>query len=122
MNKLFKFIYSRDNYLKNMKNKRCRTRNTSSNFHKSSDTSFSLNSGEDFFNEEKFDFPSKTDSKGYIHKQKTRQPNSLDELTKKFLKCAVESNSPTINLNSIMKKIKVKKRRIYDITNVLEGN
>ena len=105
-----------------MKNNRCRTRNTSSNFHKSSDTSYSLLSEEDFFNEEKYDFPSKTDSKGYGKKQKARQPNSLDELTKKFLKCAVEANSPTINLNSVMKKIKVKKRRIYDITNVLEGN
>ena len=105
-----------------MKNKRCRTRNTSSNFHKSSDTSFSLNSEEDFFNEEKYDFTIKTDSKGFIRKQKARQPNSLDELTKKFLTCALKANSPTINLNSIMKKIKVKKRRIYDITNVLEGN
>ena len=105
-----------------MKNKRCRTRNTSSNFHKSSEISSSYNSEEDFFNEEKYDFPSKTDSKGYGKKQKARQPNSLDELTKKFLKYAIESNSPTINLNSVMKIIKVKKRRIYDITNVLEGN
>jgi hypothetical protein len=105
-----------------MKNKRCRTRNTSSNFHKSSKISSSYNSEEDFFNEEKYDFPSKTYSKGYGKKQKARQPNSLDELTKKFLKYAIESNGPTINLNSVMKKIKVKKRRIYDITNVLEGN
>ena len=104
-----------------MKIKRCRTRNTSSNFHKSSEMSSSSNSEVDFFNEEKYEFPNKTDSKGYGKKQKTRQPNSLDELTKKFLKCAVEANSPTINLNSVMKKIKVKKRRIYDITNVLEG-
>ena len=105
-----------------MKNKRSRTRNTSSNFHKSSDTSYSFISEEEFFNEEKFDFPSKTESKGYSRKQRARQPNSLDELTKKFLRCAFETNSPIINLNSVMKKIKVKKRRIYDITNVLEGN
>ena len=38
-----------------------------------------------------------------------------------FLKCAMEANDSIINLNTIMKKIKVKKRRIYDITNVLEG-
>ena len=104
-----------------MKNKRCRTRNTSSNFHKSSDTSYSIISEEEFFNEEKYEFPSKTESKIFSRKTKTRQPNSLDELTKKFMRCALESNSPIINLNNIMKKIKVKKRRIYDITNVLEG-
>jgi hypothetical protein len=54
-------------------------------------------------------------------KQKSRQINSLDELTKKFIKCASESGSNIINLNTIMKKMRVKKRRIYDITNVLEG-
>ena len=54
-------------------------------------------------------------------KKKGRQINSLDEITKRFMKCVLEAESNTINLNSIMKKIKVKKRRIYDITNVLEG-
>ena len=107
--------------LKNMKNKRNRTRHTTSNFHKSSDMSYSISSEEDFFNEEQYEFNSKTGSKVYSRKPKSRQPNSLDELTKKFIKCAIESNDSIINLNSIMKKIKVKKRRIYDITNVLEG-
>ena len=54
-------------------------------------------------------------------KQKNRQINSLDELTKKFSKCVYRANTTTINLNSVMKKIKAKKRRIYDITNVMEG-
>ena len=54
-------------------------------------------------------------------KQKNRQINSLDELTKKFSKCVYSSESDKINLNNVMKKIKAKKRRIYDITNVLEG-
>ena len=54
-------------------------------------------------------------------KQKNRQINSLDELTKKFAKCVYSSESDKINLNNVMKKIKAKKRRIYDITNVLEG-
>lgn len=53
-------------------------------------------------------------------KQKNRQINSLDELTKKFAKYVYSSKSDTINLNEVMKKIKAKKRRIYDITNVLE--
>ena len=39
-----------------MKNKRKRTRNTSSNFHKSSDMSYSISSEEDFFNGTKYDF------------------------------------------------------------------
>lgn len=54
-------------------------------------------------------------------KQKNRQINSLDELTRKFLKCVYSSKTDKINLNCVMKKIKAKKRRIYDITNVLEG-
>ncbi len=104
-----------------MKNKRNRTRASTSNFHKSSDLSYSISSEEDFFNETKNFFNSKSGTKAYSRKPKSRQPNSLDELTKKFLKCAIEANSSIINLNTIMKKIKVKKRRIYDITNVLEG-
>ena len=50
-----------------------------------------------------------------------RAINSLDELTKKFIQCVCNSDSDRINLNSVMKKIRAKKRRIYDITNVLEG-
>ena len=45
----------------------------------------------------------------------------LDELTKKFVKFVCESGNEIINLNSAIKKINAKKRRIYDITNVLEG-
>lgn len=58
----------------------------------------------------------------FTRKKKIRQINSLDELSKKFIKYALEANNENINLNSMMKKIKAKKRRIYDITNVLEGN
>jgi len=54
-------------------------------------------------------------------KKKNRQINSLEELTKKFSKCIYNSNTNKINLNNVMKKINAKKRRIYDITNVLEG-
>ena len=55
-------------------------------------------------------------------KLKKRQNNSLEELTKKFINSILESQNNIIDLNKITKKMKVKKRRIYDITNVLEGN
>ena len=51
--------------------------------------------------------------------------NSLDELTQKFMRyvynSARDKKSDLINLNTVMKNIKAKKRRIYDITNCLEG-
>ena len=55
-------------------------------------------------------------------KKKTRQINSLEELSKKFIKYVLETKNKVINLNTLAKNINVKKRRIYDITNVLEGN
>ena len=54
--------------------------------------------------------------------KRQRQENSLDELTRAFIKYVKDSKIETININDIVKKLKVKKRRIYDITNVLEGN
>ena len=45
----------------------------------------------------------------------------MDKLTKRFIIGVYELGNETINLNLVMKKIKAKKRRIYDITNVLEG-
>ena len=50
-----------------------------------------------------------------------RQDNSLGELTKKFIKLIQDSNNKTVDLNEAAKKLNVQKRRIYDITNVLEG-
>ena len=73
------------------------------------------------FNDIKKEYLNKYTSYNINRKQKSRAINSLDELTKKFLRCVYESTSDRINLNSVMKKIKAKKRRIYDITNVLEG-
>ena len=57
----------------------------------------------------------------FTRKQKNRASNSLDELTKKFVKFICESGDEINNLNAAIKKIKAKKRRIYDMTNVLEG-
>ena len=59
--------------------------------------------------------------KEYKSKKIGRLINSLEELAKKFSKCVYSSNTNKINLINVMKKIKAKKRRIYDITNVFEG-
>lgn len=68
---------------------------------------------------------SSQESEEYISKGKKRarqrQENSLGELTKSFINYVRDSGTNTININDLVKKLKVKKRRIYDITNVLEG-
>lgn len=43
------------------------------------------------------------------------------ELTKKFIQLLVEAEEQCLDLNNAMKVLNVPKRRIYDITNVLEG-
>ena len=55
------------------------------------------------------------------NKKKNRQINSLEELGKRFFNYVLESNIRIVNLNMLAKNINLKKRRIYDITNVLEG-
>lgn len=62
------------------------------------------------------EIPTKTEKK-----KKIRKESSLDELTKKFIKIVLEERSNIINLEEIRKKLKSKKRRIYDITNVFQG-
>ena len=104
-----------------MKNKKNKSLNYSSIINDNSNTNFSLNSKKISFQEEIKRLSIKHQSNYYGKKQKSRQINSLEELTKKFIKYVLDSESNTINLNTVMKKIKVKKRRIYDITNVLEG-
>ncbi|CAD8152040.1 unnamed protein product [Paramecium octaurelia] len=54
-------------------------------------------------------------------KLKTRHDNSLSVLTKKFVELIQNSNDLTIDLNMAVNDLGVQKRRIYDITNVLEG-
>ena len=53
--------------------------------------------------------------------KKGRQDNSLSVLTKKFIKLIQEQPDQTLDLNLAVNALKVQKRRIYDITNVLEG-
>ena len=50
-----------------------------------------------------------------------RKENGLVELTKKFIDLLKEAPNQTLDLNEAVKTLDVQKRRIYDITNVLEG-
>jgi hypothetical protein len=45
----------------------------------------------------------------------------LGELTKKFMYLVREANGNYLDLNEAAQQLGVQKRRIYDITNVLEG-
>ena len=58
---------------------------------------------------------------GGPEQSKGRHENSLGELTKKFVNLIQEAADKCIDLNDAVVKLKVQKRRIYDITNVLEG-
>ena len=65
----------------------------------------------------------KINIKNYLNRKqkKQRKENSLDELTRDFIEYVKDTKNMRLNLNDIVKKLNVKKRRIYDITNVLEG-
>lgn len=53
--------------------------------------------------------------------EKTRYDTSLGLLTKKFVGLLRNSNNGVLDLNQAAELLEVQKRRIYDITNVLEG-
>ncbi|XP_058803057.1 transcription factor E2F4-like isoform X1 [Phymastichus coffea] len=53
--------------------------------------------------------------------ERTRYDTSLSLLTKKFLNLVEDSHDGVVDLNVASEKLEVQKRRIYDITNVLEG-
>ena len=61
----------------------------------------------------------------YLHfledKTKGRHDNSLSVLTRKFIHLIRNSPNFTVDLNDAVRELNVQKRRIYDITNVLEG-
>ena len=103
-------------FLSNMKNKGKNTSLSISNFRISNKCSNSA--AKNCFGHEKKKYLINIKSK----KKLKRKLNSLEELTKKFVECVYEENTKIINLKNIIEKIKVKKRRIYDITNVMEGN
>jgi len=50
-----------------------------------------------------------------------RYDSSLGLLTKKFVVLLQEAKEGVLDLNTAAQKLEVQKRRIYDITNVLEG-
>ncbi|XP_029307957.1 transcription factor E2F3-like [Cottoperca gobio] len=53
--------------------------------------------------------------------EKTRYDTSLGLLTKKFVDLLAQSSDGVLDLNLAAEKLQVQKRRLYDITNVLEG-
>ncbi|XP_052000232.1 transcription factor E2F3-like [Xyrauchen texanus] len=53
--------------------------------------------------------------------EKTRYDTSLGLLTKKFVELLAQSSDGVVDLNQASEILKVQKRRLYDITNVLEG-
>ncbi len=53
--------------------------------------------------------------------KRLRQENGLVELTKKFIDLIKKAPEQCVDLNEAVGKLEVQKRRIYDITNVLEG-
>ena len=57
----------------------------------------------------------------YIELSKKHGENSLDYLTKKVMKYIKQSKTDYINLKNIANDIKIQKRRLYDVINVLQG-
>ncbi|XP_054619727.1 transcription factor E2F3 [Dunckerocampus dactyliophorus] len=53
--------------------------------------------------------------------RRSRNDASLVLLTQKFLKMLEQANDGILDLNLVCKDLKASKRRIYDVTNVLEG-
>ncbi|TWW79469.1 Transcription factor E2F3 [Takifugu flavidus] len=53
--------------------------------------------------------------------EKTRYDTSLGLLTKKFVELLGQSSDGVLDLNLAAETLQVQKRRLYDITNVLEG-
>ena len=54
-------------------------------------------------------------------KEESCQENSLGQLTKNFINYIKTTGRKSININDLVNELEVKKRRIYDITNVLQG-
>ena len=62
-----------------------------------------------------------TNLNNQIEKDDTCHENSLGQLTKNFINYIKKTGNKSININDLVNELSVKKRRIYDITNVLQG-
>lgn len=58
---------------------------------------------------------------GYRPRKGSRYDNSLGLLTRRFTALVERSRTQYVDLNEAADLLGVRKRRIYDITNVLEG-
>ncbi|XP_051264370.1 transcription factor E2F6 isoform X2 [Dicentrarchus labrax] len=54
-------------------------------------------------------------------KKVTRQDVSLGMLTQRFLKLMLAAPDSTVDIQQAMSRLQIRRRRVYDITNVLEG-
>lgn len=63
----------------------------------------------------------KASTPGSTQKRGSRYDSSLALLTKKFVQLLTSAPNQVLDLNLAAEKLGVQKRRIYDITNVLEG-
>ena len=61
------------------------------------------------------------DEDSEMKKDDSVQENSLGQLTKNFINYIKKTGRKSININDLVNELCVKKRRIYDITNVLQG-
>jgi hypothetical protein len=52
---------------------------------------------------------------------KKQETQSLKNMTKDVIKYIVQANSDYINLKAVAKDLKIQKRRLYDVINVLQG-
>ena len=69
-----------------------------------------------------YDYSSVSPNTRRVRKDKrTRNDSSLSVLTHKFIRMLEQSRDGTVDLNDAVRLLAVQKRRIYDITNVLEG-
>ena len=58
---------------------------------------------------------------GDLSSKKKQRENGLVDLTKKFIDLLKTAETQILDLNTAVGDLNVQKRRIYDITNVLEG-
>ena len=61
------------------------------------------------------------DEESDLKREDSTQENSLGQPTKDFINYIKTTGRKSININDLVNKLGVKKRRIYDITNVLQG-